>query len=422
MVTGSVGPRVWLALCLGLAVPAKAADWPQILGPDRNGVASDDEKLLPRWPDGGPSVVWERPVGSGVAGIAVQGPRAILFHRRGDEEIVEALDVNNGQTQWQSKYPTTFRPQVGGEDGPLCVPTIVDGRVVTFGAQGVLSCLDLTSGRLLWRRKTHDDFDAREGYFGAGSSPVLWGDQVIVNVGGFRSQAAVVSFDVETGETLWHLYDDHASYSSPRVVTIDGQERLLVETRLNFLLIDPTEGKLMAEIPFGGRGPTVNGANPVLLGDQLFLTASYNIGALLARLSSAAITESWRADSLYSSQYCTPVSDGAALYGVDGRQDGPPGELKCFDPITQRVLWSQPDFGYGTMILLDGKLVILRTDGTLILATANRERFDPLATTRVLTGTARALPAMSNGRLYVRDETTLKSLQIGITPANTSSP
>lgn len=407
---------------VGLVVAtAGAGDWPQILGPERSGVA-EAETLLARWPTSGPAVVWERAVGPGVAGTAIQGSRGILFHREESEEVIEAFDVLTGQTVWRDSYQTSFRPQVGGEDGPLCVPTIAGKKVVTYGAQGVLSCLDFDSGKLLWRRKTHDDFDAREGYFGAGSSPLIWQDRVIVNVGGFRTQSAVVAFAMSSGDTLWHVYDDHASYSSPRIATIDGQTRLLVETRLNFLVIDPAQGTVDGEFPFGGRGPTVNGANPVLVGPHIFLTASYGIGAVLAKLTATSATELYRTDDLYSSQYCTPVTDGEALYGIDGRQDGPPGELKCIDPIARRTLWSVPNFGYGTLLLADGKLVIARTDGTLVLAAANREGFEQLATAKVLPGTLRALPALSNGRLFVRDETTFKCLQIGTTPPPEKSP
>ena len=354
--------------------------------------------------------------------MAVQGDRGVLFHREGGEEVVEVFDAATGKRVWREAYPTTFRPSVGGEAGPLSVPAIASDKVITYGAQGVLSCFGLTNGKLLWRRKTHDDFDAREGYFGAGSSPLVWQDRVIVNVGGFRTQAAVVAFDLASGETLWHVYDDHASYSSPRMAKLDGQDRLLVETRLNFLAIDPTQGAVVFELPFGGRGPTVNGANPVLMDNQLFLTASYGIGAVYATLTSNAASVAWQGDDLYSSQYCTPVGADEILFGVDGRQDGAPGELKCFDPLRQKTLWGVPDFGYGTLILADGKLVILKTDGTLVLAAADREGFQSLAEARVLSGTARALPALASGRLYVRDETTLKCLRIGTTPSPKKAP
>lgn len=413
---------LFLAAHAALAARAAAGEWPQILGPDRNGVAPAEERLLTEWPSGGPAVVWERSVGSGYAGVAVADGLAVLFHRVGDQELVEGLDAATGRGRWKDSAPTTFRPQVGGADGPLCTPTIARGRVVTYGAQGVLSCYELQTGKRLWRRRTHDDFDAREGYFGAGSSPLIEGDRVIVNVGGFRSQSAIVAFNLADGATLWHQFDDHASYASPVATTIDGRRRVVVVTRLNCLLLDPATGEILRQFAYGQRGPTVNAANPVLLGDHLFLTASYGIGAVYTSLRAPPVQEEWRGDDLYSSQYCTPVPDDDVLFGIDGRQDGPPGELKCFIPASRRLLWSAPDFGYGTLIRADGKLLIQLSDGTLVLATANRERFDPLARARVLAGESRALPALAAGRLYVRDDSTLKCLQVGPAPLPEKRP
>lgn len=407
--------RFLLCLTLILAARGEAGDWPQILGPNRDGTADPSEDLLTAWPAAGPAVVWERSIGAGVAGVAVVPATAVLFHRQGDFEVIEALDPATGRTLWTDRYPTTFRPQVGGAAGPLCVPTIAGSKVITYGPQGVLSCTELATGKPLWRRKTHDDFDAREGYFGAGSSPLVHGQSVIVNVGGFRTESAVVAFDLATGATLWQSFEDQASYSSPRIVDVAGQPRLIVETRLHVLGLDPANGDVKFQVPYGARGPTVTAANPVRLGDHLFLTASYGIGANLSKLTHAGLQLIWQDDELFSSQYCTPVTDGEVLFGIDGRQDGPPGDLKCVDPIGRRTLWRVAGFGYGTLIQADGQLLILKSDGTLVLATANRERFDRLAEARVLSGTARALPALANGRLFVRDDDTLKCLLVGTT-------
>ena len=406
---------IWLLSALGIALAqdACAGDWPQVLGPHRDGVADSDERVELSWPESGPQVVWERAVGDGVAGVAVAGEVGVLFHREGDQEVVEGFVPGTGKSIWRDSYETTFRPQVGGQGGPLSVPAIAGNWLVTFGPQGVLSCYELESGALQWRRRTHDDFDAREGYFGAGSSPLIWNDRVIVNVGGFRSQASVVAFNLEDGDTLWHVLDDHASYSSPRMMTYNEQPLIVAECRLQCIGIEPESGEIAFQFPFGMRGPTVNGANPLVVNQKLFLTASYGIGGLLVGLDQAQPRPLWRGDDLYSSQYCTPVFQSGVLYGVDGRQDGPPGDLKCFDPLTQRTFWTEPGFGYGTLILADGKLLILRTDGTLVLASANRERYDQLAEARVLSGTARALPALAEGRLFVRDEATLKCIQVG---------
>ena len=115
-----------------------AGDWPQILGPNRTGIADPDEKLASQWPETGPPEVWRRPVGSGYAGIAVVDGVAFVFHRIDNREITEALDAKTGTVIWKTEHPTRFRPQVGGGDGPLCTPTVSQDRLLTFGAQIII--------------------------------------------------------------------------------------------------------------------------------------------------------------------------------------------------------------------------------------------------------------------------------------------
>ncbi|MEZ6058381.1 MAG: PQQ-binding-like beta-propeller repeat protein [Planctomycetaceae bacterium] len=411
------GALIFGTLLLGALAPfAQAGDWPQILGPQRNGKAPKEEKLAESWPVFGPPVLWTKNVGDGYAGIVTAGDRAILFHRLGDNEVIECLQVDNGKTLWTSEYPTTFRAQVGGGTGPLATPAIADGKVVTFGAQGVLACHDLKTGERQWLIKTHEDYGAREGYFGAGSSPLVDEGRVIVNVGGFRSNASVVAFSLKTGEELWKTLNDHASYSSPVITHWNDKKQIAIITRLHCLLLNPKTGAIDAQFDFGQVGPTVNGAVPTVLGNQLFLTASYGIGGLLLTNDTKTTTETWRADDLYSSQYCTPIEHQGVLFGVDGRDDLPPAELKCFDPITRKTLWTAPESRYGHLIFADGKLLMLSTDGQLSLIRANILKYDPIATCSPLTGTTRAIPALSNGRLFIRDDKILKCLNVAPKP------
>jgi outer membrane protein assembly factor BamB len=404
----------YAGVCLALAAAAAhGGDWPQILGPTRDGVAAADEKLAAAWPAAGPPVVWRRSVGSGHAGVAVVGTRAILFHRQGDREIVEALDAATGDTLWKSDHPTTFRPQVGGPDGPLCAPVVQAGTVITFGAQGVLSAHDLETGARRWSRATHREFTAAEGYFGAGSTPVVVGDRVIVNVGG-RDGAGVVGFDMGTGDTLWQRTAEAASYSAPVAREVDGEPHVLMVTRLSCLLIDPVTGDVRWQFPFGQRGPTVNAATPLVIGgDRLLVTSAYGIGCVCAAFDRAAAKPAWQGEGPLASQYCTPVLVGDHLYGLDGRDDVPPADFVCVEAATGREAWRERNFGYGTLLAADGKLVVARTDGELLLVRPDPARLEVLARCRPLTGTVRALPALAAGRLYLRDDATLICLDVG---------
>jgi len=156
-----------------------AGDWPQILGPNRDGHAANDERLAESWPKEGPATLWQRKVGGGFAGVAVTKETVVLFHREDDEEVVEALDAMTGTPKWKAGSKTSFSTGFSDDQGPRCTPVIHGERVIVFGAQGVLRCLDLKSGNRVWQRATHAEFKAKEGYFGAGSTPIVIGDKIL---------------------------------------------------------------------------------------------------------------------------------------------------------------------------------------------------------------------------------------------------
>jgi outer membrane protein assembly factor BamB len=405
------------ALAIGAVPPARGGDWPQILGPTRSGVAAADERLADRWPADGPRRVWRRAVGAGSAGVAIVGDRGYLFHRVDDREVLEAFAVATGETVWQDGHATRFRPQVGGDDGPLCTPVVHDGRVIVYGAQGVLACIDAATGRRQWARDTHRDFGAQEGYFGAGSTPLVVGGRVIVNVGGRRG-AGIVAFDLDDGDTLWQTTDEPASYSSPVAVRVGDAERVLMVTRYACLLLDPADGTVGWSFPFGQRGPTVNAASPVVFPDgHLLVTAAYGIGTVYAAFDARKATPVWDGADSLASQYATPIEVGGHLYAIDGRDDVPPSALRCLDRKTGRVLWSDAGFGYGSLIAASGLLIATTTDGEILLVRPDPTRLEVLARARPFAadptgGPLRALPALAAGRLYVRDGRTLTSLDV----------
>ena len=408
-------------LWLALHAVAAAGDWPQILGPARNGVAAADERLADTWPSGGPRRVWQRDAGAGVAGVAAVGDRVFLFHRLADREVLESLDATTGETVWSDGHATSFVPQVGGSDGPLCAPLVHEGKVVVFGAQGVLACIEAASGRRLWQRATHRDYDAQEGYFGAGSTPLVIGGRVIVNVGGRKGDAGIVAFDLATGETLWTATREGASYSAPVAVSVGGVDHVLMVTRLACLLIDPADGSVRWTFAFGQRGPTVNAASPVLLkGGRLLVTAAYGIGSVCGTFDAQGFSPAWQGTESLASQYATPVVIDGSLYAIDGRDDVPPASLVCLDPATGNVRWREQGFGYGTLLAADGKIIVAKTNGEVLLVRPDATRFDVLARAWPFAddprgGPLRALPALARGRLILRNDRTLVALDVSPT-------
>src|SRR5262249_22262452 len=162
---------------------------------------------------------WEKKVGAGFAGPVVAGDRLILFHRVGDEEVVECLDVANGKGRWKFAYPTGYVDDFNFDPGPRSTPLIAGDRVWTLGAEGRMHCLTLDEGKKVWERTLSADYKAPKGFFGVGTSPILEGDLILVNVGG--KNAGIVALNKDTGKEVWKATNHEASYSSPTAATID---------------------------------------------------------------------------------------------------------------------------------------------------------------------------------------------------------
>lgn len=403
-----------ICLCLITLSDINAGDWPQILGPNRDGIAVD-EQLLPQWPKAGPSMVWQANVGEGFAGVAVKADRLYLFHRQGGDEVLQCLNASTGKAIWSSASACRYSGGYASDNGPRCVPVVTDSHVFVFGVAGTLRCVNVADGTELWKRETWKDFGAPEGYFGAGSTPLLVDDFLIVNVGG-RDDSAVVAFKVSDGTTAWQSFKDAASYSSPILTTVDGVQHAIVVTRMNTLSLNPKDGAVRFQFPFGMRGPTVNGATPVIIGKQLFVSSSYRVGSVWAEFdaTNAYLTNS--GERLLATQYATPIQHEGLLYAVDGRQDIGDASVKCIDPVAQKVVWEQGGFDYGSMICVEDQLILLTCQGDLYRLAADRSGYKELHRSTVLAPTPRGyrLPAISNGRLFVRDDETLSCLQVGV--------
>ena len=377
-----------------------AGDWPQILGPGRNGRA-EAETLLTSWPQNGPRQSWIYKLGAGYAGPAVVGGRVVIFHRVGDVERVEALDAATGELLWKTDFPAFYRGGINSDKGPRCVPLVYQQNAYVFGAAGDLHSVSLETGKKQWSRNTYADFDGDEGYFGAGSTPIVADNKLLVNVGG-RNGAGLVAFQLDTGETAWKATDERASYSSPTTATIDGRPAVIFVTRMNAIAVDPRDGGVLLRFPFGRVGPTVNAATPLVFDGKLFLSSSYGIGAVMARIGSDRLEPLWSNDNVMSSQYTTCVYEDGYLYGVDGREDVGGARLRSIDARNATVQWTVEDFGVGHLILADHKLLILRVDGHLLLAEASPKAFQKLAEATVCDHVTRAMPALSRGRLFIR--------------------
>jgi outer membrane protein assembly factor BamB len=382
---------------------ARAEDWPQFLGASRSGTYPGKVG----WAAAGPKQLWEKKVGPGWSGPVVSGGRVILFHRVGDKEIVECLDWATGKELWRGDHATAYVDDFGFDDGPRATPSVADGHAYTFGAEGMLSCWRMTDGKLVWQVNTKQRFKSDKGYFGMVCSPLVEGEAVVLNVGGTAGNgkgAGVAAFDCNNGKLLWQATDHEAGYSSPVAMTVGGKRYVVSLTRAGLVGLEASSGKVVFEEPFRSRSSaSVNAASPVVVGDLIFVSASYGVGAACFRFDGSKLVEVWRAEDALSCHYATPVRREGYLYGFDGRQETG-CNLRCVDLKSGKVKWSEEGFGAGTLMLAGGDLLILHEKGELIRAAATPEKFEVRQRAAILGPDVRAYAALAGGLYYARDK------------------
>jgi outer membrane protein assembly factor BamB len=407
--------RVCLLLCCwlwGIAwTLGETNDWPQFLGPHRNGVY-DAPALDASWPKEGPPLRWKKEVGQGFSGPVVQQGKLIVFHRLADKEVLDCLHAGDGRPVWHFEYSTSYHDDFGFDEGPRATPALGTGKVYSFGAEGVLSCLDLQSGRLIWSLKVKERLHAPKGFFGIACSPILHKDKVLLNVGGTPG-AGIVAFDANNGKLVWQCTDDEASYSSPVDAEVAGQGRTLFFTRTGLVAVDPDNGHVHFQFRWRSRGhASVNAATPLVIGDLVFLSASYETGAILLQMKpNDALNKIWSSDDALSNHYATSVYADGFLYGFHGRQEFGQS-LRCIELRTGRVQWTQDRFGAGTILLAKEKLLVLKENGELLLLNASPKAYGELARAQVLPGTVRAYPALAGGFLFARNKDQLSCIDL----------
>jgi len=401
---------LWLAVVTGVvsvrAADDSDADWPQFLGPKRN-LHGGSTALVRSFPAGGPKVVWEHSVAEGYSGPVVSGGKVVMFHRQGGKETIDCLDATTGKPIWKTAYVADYRDGYGMGDGPRGTPCIADGRIYAHGVSGILSCIDFKTGKIIWQVDTQKEFGSPPGFFGRACSPLIEGELVLLNIGG--PNAGLAAFDRKTGKTVWTATKDEAGYASPvaaSIKTAKGQQRFgLFYTRENFRVLEPTTGKvLFTKYWRSSNDASVNAATPLVVDDLVFISSSYDTGAMVLKIDPAAgkATELWSGDNILSNHYSTSLYHNGFLYGFDGRQET--GQrLRCVELRTGKIKWTKANLAAGTLLIADKKLLILNEDGELIIAPVSSSVFEPTAKARILRPRVRSYPALARGFLYARD-------------------
>ena len=410
-----------------LAAAAETHDWTDFLGPSHNGVSTETHlsRVLP------PPLVWELPKGTGYTSPAIAGERLVFMHRLGDEEIVECLHPETGAARWQFRYGTVYEDRYGYNNGPRSSPVIAAGRVYTVSAEGLIHCLALDTGDVVWQRDLRVDYSVRQDFFGISSTPLVEGGLLVVNVGA-PGGPCVAAFDTATGREAWRAGAEWGpSYASPVPADIHGRRRVLVfaggdsqPPTGGLLSIDPANGAIDFRYPFRGRAyESANAASPVVFDNKVFLTSSYRTGsALVEILPDFTHRVAWQTADV-GIHFNTAIHCDGYLYAFDGRNPGD-ASLVCIDTATGAVVWRvEPEWQEtlerngraqaqlmstyrGSLLAADGQYLCLGELGHLLWLDLTPEGYTEIARGWLFASRESwGLPVLSRGLLYVTQNT-----------------
>jgi outer membrane protein assembly factor BamB len=409
---------------------ALAQDWPQWRGPHRDGKVTGF-KAPPTWPKE-LTQKWKVKVGEGVSTPALVGDKLYVLSREGRDEVVRCLDAATGNERWHEKYPQG--PVTGPAarfPGPRSSPAVADGKVVTLGVSGTLSCFDADSGKLAWQKA---DFGKTHPSFFTACSPILVDGMCIVQLGSERS-GAVVAYALADGDQKWKASVDGTSYSSPVLTSVDGKKMIVAITSGSVMGLDVTDGKPLWKTPFSAG---YNACTPIVDGS----TVIYSGGGRGARPATKAIRiekngDGFAAKELWSNpdngvQFNTPVVKNGLVFGLSNSDI-----FFCINADSGKTAWTAPkgpntrapgpragappgggggrggrrgrggmmggNAGYGSIVDAGAVLLALTPTMELIVFEPAEKKFQELARIKVATSPTFAYPVVSGNRLFVRD-------------------
>lgn len=440
-----------------VVAPVLGEDWPWFLGPKHTG-ESGETQLKPDWTEKQPPVLWKQPIGTGYSAPSLLGDRLVVHHRQGESEIISCRSRADGAELWKYEYASAFEDPYGYNNGPRCSPVLTEDACFTLGAEGRLVCVSMKDGKLRWEVDLRKNFQLPEWFFGMGCSPLLDGDQLIVLVGG-QPDSGVVSFDRSTGKVLWQSVGKSTwdgtttpegdtyqwtgdemvvSYSSPVIAEIHGQRHLLCLMRQGLVSLNPKTGQKNFSFWFRSRvHESVNAARPIVIGDQIFLSAAYQVGSVLLKVAAdgQSVTETWSDRRNMLAHWSTPIHVDGFIYGFTGRHENE-GELRCVRLSDGAVIWGTsgfegdlnnlrvnrsngkvfnvetgaeipyPFFGRGSLTRIGDRFLVLGERGTLAVIDVNSERYQERGRFSLdeIGNPAWVAPVVSGGHMFLRSE------------------
>ena len=372
---------------------AASLDWPQWRGTNRDGI-STEIGWSSTWSAEGPKQIWKLSIGTGYSSVAVSDGRVYAMGNTDETDTIYCLNADTGAEIWKHSYPCAAKGN--GYPGPASTPTVDGKNVYTLSREGHFLCLEADSGAVVWSKHIVKDFGVKSPRWEFASSPLVLDNMVIIDA------ATALAVDKSTGELIWKTrdygdsWDDIKShgggYSSPYAFNLNGSQRLAIFNSSGLVILDPKTGQEQMLHPWKTTW-NVNAATPIVSGDKLFISSGYNSGGALLQISGDKPVVVWKSKNMRNHINSCVLWEGY-LYGFDESQ------LKCLDWETGDLKWAKKGLGKGSLMLADGKLIVLSDKGKLVIAEASPDGYDELASAKVLSGLCWTVPVLANGRIY----------------------
>jgi len=396
--------RAAMAGCVFLlsAASAFAKDWPQWRGPNRDGKASGFTAPQ-KWPTE-LTQKWKVTVGSGDATPALVGDKLYVFTRQGADEVTLCLNAANGKELWKDKYAAqAVTGAASRHPGPRSSPAVANGKVVTLGVGGVLSCLDAATGKLAWRK---DPFPKVVPTFFTATSPIIVDGMAIAHLGG-KGNGAVIAFDLAAGSEKWKWAVEGPEYASPALLTAEGAKQLVTLTEKSIVGLGVADGKLLWKLPFLPQSRAYNAATPIVDRQTVIYTGAGR-GTKAVKIEKQAggfaAKELWSNPAL-APQFNTPVLKDDLLFGLSDR-----GNLFCIDAKTGRTAWTdtnQHGRGFAAVVDAGSSLLALPSTSELLVFKPDGRQYTEVARYKVAETPTYAHPVISDNRIFVKDQESL---------------
>lgn len=368
-------------------------DWPIWRGPLKNGVSAE-KSWQHNWPSVGPTVRWKANVGIGFSSVTVADGRLFTIGNSDNQDTVTCLEAQTGKVLWKHSYDCPLDDRFF-EGGPTSTPTIDGDHVYTLSRQGDLFCFDANSGKIIWSKNIQQEAEVRVPGWGFSSSPVVHDNKLILNVG-----ESGIAIDKGNGAILWKSGGGEAGYMTPHPLKIGDRWFALIASGKFYQCVDLESGT----VAWKHRWLTTNGCNaadPIVDGDQVFISSGYGRGAAVLSFNSTAAKVVWNNTEMQNQLNSSVLVDGH-LYGFDGDEGGEV-QLRCMEFASGEVLWSHTGLGAGSLMVADNHLIILSETGELSIAPVSSKVFETTSAAKILDGKCWTVPVLSNGLIYCRN-------------------